>query len=847
MSKLETAFCDTTYPGQKRFVIYGLSGSGKTELALRYAEDHRSSYWGVFFIDGSSKKSAFASYSEIAQIGGCEPNATAAKDWLQRTKLPWLLMIDNVDDPEVSLDELLPAGTGGSVLVTTRNPAHMVQGTVGERYLELQPMRDDEANTLVLKAAEEPTPWSEKVVESVRNICIELGFLPLALVAAAQAKLERLVEEWSEYLPFYRRQVKRIRERSRSRGKGRFGGVVENLEVFSTYEMLYRNLAESEKEESRDAVELLHLFSYFHFQNIRLDIFIHAATYPMIEAKERDKEARKEAELEKRLTEMRQRTWSGWFRELALRLARYLDTPPPLPSVLRNSAGLGESAFEVEVRDRLRIAVAVLVRQSLVMKQDRLEDRYCMHPLVHKWIRERPEMPTSEQALWCEVATATLASSILLPPLGDTREERNSRRELLPHITHAEACWDTVQEHLAENRVSRSKLRPTIETGFGRHQALRAVRFSRIYSECGLFSEALKRQLKVREFAVQMLGEEHKLTIHITLFLVGTLWELSRPTEGTELQRRMYDICVKSLGQDHPLTLRVADLLASSLCWKGRWSDALALHTRAVQGMRRIYGEDDENTLKAINNLGRVHLRYMEFEKASELHRAAWKGMRRRLGDTHVDTLVCLEDMAMARLRLGQAHYAECKRDMEFVLEQRRANLGKEQPYTLLAMANLGRVRSAMGHHEDAAKIMEEALRAAKSSLPEGHFGVLAGKTHYAQVLVHLGRFEEAETMLYDVTEKSKYKNATDKDGEHPDRMIAQWCLVGCLEKQGKFREALGICDGLMISLREIGGSGKGTTHKFAAMVQEEINKVKAMLKDGVQNSDENLVVPEDL
>lgn len=101
--------------------------------------------------------------------------------------------------------------------------------------------------------------------------------------------------------------------------------------------------------------------------------------------------------------------------------------------------------------------------------------------------------------------------------------------------------------------------------------------------------------------------------------------------------------------------------------------------------------------------------------------------------------------------------------------------------------------------------------------------------------------------MLYDVTEKSKYKNATDKDGEHPDRMIAQWCLVGCLEKQRKFKEALDICDGLTISLREIGGSGKDTTHKFAAMVQGEINKVKGMLRDGTQNSEENLVVSEDL
>jgi Cdc6-like AAA superfamily ATPase len=40
IAKLEAVFKDTAYRGQKRFVIYGLGGSGKTELALKYAEDY---------------------------------------------------------------------------------------------------------------------------------------------------------------------------------------------------------------------------------------------------------------------------------------------------------------------------------------------------------------------------------------------------------------------------------------------------------------------------------------------------------------------------------------------------------------------------------------------------------------------------------------------------------------------------------------------------------------------------------------------------------------------------------------------------------------------------------------
>jgi tetratricopeptide (TPR) repeat protein len=691
------------------------------------------------------------------------------------------------------------------------------------------------------------------VVESATMICKALGFLPLALVHAGKAIMLGLCP-WSGYLPFYERQIKRIRrerqhqrDRSLSRSKRRHQEDDDSMNVFSSYEILYQSLLSSEEQRFRDAVELLHLFSYLHFQNIRLDILVNAAINPMREAKEREKEAREDEELQKKLQKLKRETWSQWFRGFALYVASYLDTPPPLPTALKNTDSLSQSDFEDEVRDRLGIAALVLVSRSLIMTQDRVEGRYCMHPLVHKWVRERPEMSTSHQALWCHITTATLARNILFPPLGDTDKERGARRELLPHIIHVKSCQSLITEKLKENRTFRKSIWPVLDSGFGRHQALEAARFSRVYSEAGLFNEALQLQTRTRMFATQTLGEEHPLTIKITLFVVSTLWELSRTDEGTKLQRRVYDICVKSLGEDHPLTLRVTDLLGSSLCWKGRWSEALALHERGVEGMTRIYGKDHENTLKAINNLARVFLRYMEWEKANEFHQRAWEGMKNRLGDSHVDTLICLEDLAMCRLRLGEQYLLDCHNKMMFVLEKRKEMLGKEHPYTLLAICNLGRVKSAMGHHSEAATIMKEAAAIAERNLGEDHFGVLAGKTHYAQVLVHLGRFSEAEEIFFAVVDKPQYRKATDEDGEHPDRLVALWYLVGCLEKQGKLQGALEICQGLVESLQEIGGNSLGLNHKFAAMVEEEIVKIKEKMTDIKQAAEEVSIMPGEL
>ncbi|KAH9905397.1 hypothetical protein F4778DRAFT_706498 [Xylariomycetidae sp. FL2044] len=854
MAKIIAAFDDSIYMGQKRFVIYGLGGSGKTELALKYAEDHMQSFWGVFLVDASSRKNATGSYCEIAKIGGVEPNEKAAKNWLVTRALPWLLIIDNADDDEIPLHDMIPAGTRGCILITSRNPAHMSYGTVGERHLELLPMELGEANELILKAAEEPSPWTKPLKESASVICQALGFLPLALVHAGKAILLGLCS-WQGYLGFYDRHTERIRrdrrrnrDRSLSRNKRRAQEDDDSMNVFSSYEILYESLERSSDEKFQDAIELLQVFSYLHHQNLRVDVLIKAAINPIEEEKARDREAQEFEQLRQKIPELETATWCSWFRQILIQMLRHIDSPPPLLSSLKNPEGLGGESLEGDVNDRLRLALTVLVQRSLIMSQDRAGGRYCMHPLVHKWVRERAGITTAQQALWCQVATTTLARSILLPPLGDTEIEREMRRELLPHILHVQGCHEVINNRLGENRASRRSFWPVVVTGFGRMQALEAARFSRVYSECGLFQDALSLQQKVRDFATGMLGADHPLSIKITLVLAGTLYELSRASEATKLQRQMHETCLKSLSKDHPLTLMVTDMLASSLCFLGQWRDSLSLHDRAVEGLTRIYGKSHENTLKAIRNLGRVHLRHMEFEKASELHHEAWDGMKSILGEAHPETLICLEDLAMSRLRLGEKHLAKCHDMMKFVLEQRRRILGKEQPYTLLAICNLGRVKSALGQHVDAASIMQDAVVIAERNLGENHFGVLAGKTHYAQVLVNQGRCEEAETIFRSVIQRPQYEKSTDdKYGEHPDRLIALWYLTGCLEKQGKLGEALEICQGIMKSLREIGGRGLGAKHKFASMVQKEIEKVKELMLDTRKASSADITVPSEL
>ncbi|KAI1357978.1 hypothetical protein F5Y08DRAFT_131670 [Xylaria arbuscula] len=839
LAKLETAFRDVMQPRQLRFVIYGLSGSGKTELAFKFADEHRQLFWGVFFVDGSSRKNATSSYAEIATLGGVEPNERAAKNWLATRDLPWLLIIDNVDREEINVDELLPPGSKGCVIITTRNPALMSYGNAGDRYIDLMPLEPNDAETLIIKAAEEPTPWPQLVVESASLICYALGYLPLALVQAGKAILSGICD-WPEYLTLYDRQIERIRRklhgRSRDKSEERARADEDNssLNVFSTYEILYESLEASTKEKYKDAVELLHIFSFFHFQNIRLDILIGAATNHMKEERQWQEDEKIQRELCKKLSNPPRKPWLMFLRELRAFLSNKLATPTPLPAILRNPDGLGLNALETDVEVRLRHALGVLIERSLVVKQDRNTGRYSMHRLVHKWVRQRPEMSTARQSLWCQISMTTLAMSIRRPPHGDSEGESIARRELIPHIRHVMKHHNLLDQRLKE-KADEAKRIIRIGNSYGRMQVEQDVRFSRVYAETGNFQEARELQDRAVTYVSGRLGPAHPLTIWLSLFLSKSLWELSEMDNATQRQRQARQLCVVTWGEDHPLTLDVTELLGSALYFKGRWGEAMSLHTSNAGKLKRLYGEKHLKTLQSIRNIARLHYRYMDYDKATELHQIAWEGMKEELGETHLETLTSLEDLAMSYVRYehdGQAHLQngrleQSHKQMVFVYEERERRLGAEQPYTLLSSLYLARVKSELGQHEDAERIISKGLDIAKRNLGEEHIGVLLANTIYAQVLSRLGRYTESERIFYRLINKEHYKQLSDEDGDHPDRLTNILFLSQCLEDQGKLKQSLKMCEEFLSGIAAIGGQGRGMTHKILPRMRERIARLQ--------------------
>lgn len=744
------------------------------------------SFWGVFWIDASSNEHAKQSFSTIARIGRVEPNERAAKNWLSSLgeAQPWLLIIDNADERSFPVEEYYPDGGYGSILITTRNPMLKVHGTIGLRYYHFGELEETESIELLLRAADEPLPWSPTTLDSAKNICRSLGHLPLALMHAGKTILARQCT-LENYPIFFEKNWTRIRRLKNSNDARPITDA--NAAIYSSYELIHDGLIAKGTQASEDALELLKIFSFLHRQRIRADIFLRAASNPRLEML--DQERREQEEKRTSIEKKPDVPWAQTFRSFGFGIVAYLlklGYRPVLPRM--HSDALESRSFD---ELRFREALRELFQMSLVFANpDPKDDSYSMHAAVHLWVRERPEMKIADQAVWCQAAATLLTQAILLPPLGDKEEDEILRRDLLPHVRNVQDNEHVIRARFLENQESRRRVWPVLQPRLDRARALQLVKFSLVYSQCGLFEAAERLQVQVAEFAIKMLGMENTATMDILLLLSSTYWQLTRIQEAADLQQGVLEACIKVRGKNDLKTLKIMDAYGSSRWQQGRIPEAREIHETAVKGFKKVLGENNVDTLRAMGNLGRALGKDFRFTEAVRMHSKVVSGLREKLGPSHLDTLIAMDNLAMShfdRAAFGYSHRGDLDLAVEIeqeVFEQRKEKLGREHLYTLWAGLNLARIKALRGEIDDALAIFLPGHAIARRNLGETHFGVLFGKMHHSRILIYAKKYQEAEDLLLEIIESHQGL----RQG-HPDRLFAIFSLIKCRNMLGKQAE----------------------------------------------------------
>ncbi|KAF8165745.1 hypothetical protein B0H34DRAFT_251302 [Crassisporium funariophilum] len=693
LERLQEHFKPRSTGERKLFLLFGMGGIGKTQICLKFSEISSNMFSEIFWIDASSPDTIMVSLKAVLHCIGS-------------LLTQWLLIFDNADGAPEVVEEFLPPGSRGNILITSRNPS-VRRITSAENSLELAEMDKEDAVTLLLKASCLDA-LDEEHREIAGEIVSELYCLPLA-VDQAGAAIESGLCDIGDY-----HQVFSEHRRDLMSNPFFLGASKYERTVYGTWELSFNEIRhradqpnDGNAEAAKTAVLILQTCAFYHYDNISEDIFRFAAQ----QSRERDIEAEVEQGLPLAVT--------------------FLDY----------------SLLPVDQNDKwnayfFRKGLQVLLSFSLIKKGSGPHSQsFSIHPLVHSWSRDR--LGLEEQQRLCCMANIILSCGI---SFGTQSQDYAFRQSLLLHIkaneqysnemglernyyddayssiamvfdeggykSEAEQLWRQVldmrkkglgDEH-PDTLTSMGNLATTLEDGEELQMQVLEIRkrtlgdehpdtlismgnLAATYSKQGDWDKAEELEVQVMEKRKRVLGAEDINTLISMGNLARTYTMQGQWEKAEKLGVQVLDIRKRVLGAEHPHTVNTIAVLGLTYSEQGQWEKAEELYMQFLDISKRMLGAGHPNTLVGMSHLASTYTKQEKYEKASELLAQILDSRKRELGAEHPETLVSTANLAVAYLEQAQWEKAE-KLGLQFVEMSKRVN-GAEHPDTLTGMANL--------------------------------------------------------------------------------------------------------------------------------------------------------------
>ncbi|MGW4936243.1 tetratricopeptide repeat protein [Streptomyces sp. NPDC004166] len=636
--------------GNSVYVLHGLGGCGKTAVAYALFQ-HATNQAGRIglWVNASDPASLRAGMLAVAAdrgatdgelVGarsGLRPAADLVWHYLDRSDQPWLLVLDNADNPAILRDGgWLRSSPTGTVVVTTRQAA--AHWWPGAELLQFGVLPREDA-ALVLR---DLAPHAGSI-EDAAEVADRLGRLPLALTLAGGFLAHQVIDPWS--LADYGRRldgsagldpIELIEQ-----GATAIGGDSRHLPS-RTWQLSLDALATQGRPE---AGHLLRLLACWSDDPLPLSVLLGAELGPALPASHVESALR--GLIDHSLT------------ELAPGAIRCLRTH----GVLLDSVARATPADEHEQLSAAaaRLCLALLPEVPDRGTQDPRVNLLAPHviALLRRTASWAISQSTVEAAAECALRLVTAV---------------HGSGDYASALSFGNDAVELLKPRLGEDNIWLIRLRQ---------------RMGRDLFRLGRFEESAALLRQILEDCERTLGPEAPDTLTACRRLASPLLNLDQRPDAISLFRRAAEGYVRALGPVHPLTL----LARSDVLEVSPKSIDVDAGSDLVMECRRELGDEHTVTLIAELNCAFSLNRAGRPEESLPYIRSAFAKFARRFGPDYPLAFNARQTLGAILHALGQN--TEAIEHLEEVAEGRTRVLGPNHPWTIHAKEILRQYRGS--------------------------------------------------------------------------------------------------------------------------------------------------------
>ena len=646
-----------------------LGACGKTQIAVIIAE----SLWrsgaidALIWISATNRASVLSGYVQASAAAfGIEPAGTAESiaarllSWLSATDQPWLVVLDDLQDPS-DLDGLWPEGSAGRVLVTgTQSSLASVRR--GTQVIPVGFFSVREAlNCLTERLSVNPVQRQGAI-----DLIEALGREPLALAQAASvvANSTLACRDYRDYFARRRQQI------------GVAAGEVPSAAAV-TWTL---SLGQAESLLPGASVRLMlvlvalldgHGIPGAVFSTPAVAAYLGGAVTPFSSAVD---------------------SKPAWDALLATERAGLISVNRAVmpPTIGMNSV----------LQAAIRLAAPANVQDPAA--------RAAASALLEVWPADEPEPWTAASLRLNAASLHNSAPDVLWadgchPVLLRAGRSLDGGRLVGPAVEY----WRDLSARCD------TKLMP------GHPDALVvAAHLAAAYLAAGYAGEAVHWYQRVLAERGRELAPGHPAIIAARVSLAKALIMAGEPGDAVTVLLRAVTECEQFRGPRHPDTLSARDELATAYQAAGDVGTATGLLSSNLADRERLQGPRDAETMATRDRLAAAYLAEGRFKDAISHYKRALSDRERVLGRGHPDTLATTANLSAAYQMAGRMPAAmqlseQCCADSERVL-------GADHADTLARLASLAHLYYSVGRVGDAAALLRDTAMRCQRVLPAG-------------------------------------------------------------------------------------------------------------------------------